>query len=364
MSRIAAPQRPTWAIDDDAPGTRTLLLAVRSDGTPVYAWAGAAAADIDDWIPIEYSSDVWQRVMLESAIQRYGSPVPMRSKTKSVPRSEGLKVTPGVVYTDDDSENSNYILTARRFIARFTVDEDDLSDAESIIDVITSKEMDWAISYSDVFDHACLGVTGAESNAPADLRPFTSVYKSLRTAQTANPNLGYPADSHYVAWDGTIGIAATPDGTSLYEKLSQTFKKVETSKYWSEADTRVIAHPGFRDALRLATDGNGAPIFRESAGVDSSGRPFDTLFNTQIAWSRGARTHATNTDSPTGNDLLFVGNRRALKVGIRNNAQTLFQPARAQDDTDDAAVKFRVRRGFQLAHPRAWAVMERVAAGS
>ncbi|WP_433469403.1 hypothetical protein [Spirillospora sp. CA-128828] len=93
MSRIATPQRPTrsrptWAIDDDTPGTRELLIAIRSDGTPVYAWAGAAAADIDDWIPIEYSSDVWQRVMLESAIQRYGAPVPTQSTTK--PRTRGV----------------------------------------------------------------------------------------------------------------------------------------------------------------------------------------------------------------------------------------------------------------------------------
>ena len=193
------------------------------------------------------------------------APRPRCPPRPSVPRSEGLKVTPGTTYTDDDSEKSNYILTACRFIARFTVDEDDLSDAESIIDGITSKEMDWAISYSDVFDHACLGGIGAESNAPTDLRPLTSVCKNLRTAQTANPNLGYPVDDHYVAWNGSIGIAAVPHGTNLYEKLSQTFKKVETTSTGpkptrASTRTRLPGRPPSRHGW------NGSAIFRESAG--------------------------------------------------------------------------------------------------
>lgn len=109
MSRIAAPQCLTWAIDDDAPAPREL---------------------------------------------------PRREQQLHPHRAPAHR--------------------------RLAVDEDDLSDAESIIDVITPKEMDWAISYSDVFDHVCLGVTGAELTTPTDLRPFTSVYKSLRTTQTAS----------------------------------------------------------------------------------------------------------------------------------------------------------------------------------
>lgn len=331
-----------------------LTIAIREDGTPIYLVEGGAPSNVDDWIPIEYDSDVVQRVMTESAIERYAVRVPMTSKTKSIPRSAGMTVTAGTTYVDDTSLNDDVILTARRFIGRFKIDEDDLADASTRLDVIETKGLDWAISYADVFDHACLAVTGVENGTTV---PFTSVYKSLRTA---NADTGYTADANYLTWDDDLVFTADPTTGalvpgSLYVQLSATFKKVEVSKFWSLTDSLVIAHPGWRDALRMVMDNNGRPIFIQG----TSGTP-DTLFNVPIAWSRGSKAHATNTGNPTGGDLLFFVNRRYLRRGVRSGPETLTDDARAQDDTDDYAIKFRARRGFKLTHESAAAVLERV----
>jgi HK97 family phage major capsid protein len=305
---------------------------------------------INDWIPIEWDSDVIKRVQMDSAVERWGYPVKMASATKRVLRSAGLTVTAGTTYTADASTNDYITLTARRFISQFVVDEDDLADAESIVDVLNTKGMDWAISYADTFDNACLAVSGTENGTTV---PFTSVYKALRTTNSA---VSYTADDNYLSWDDDkIAIASTPDGTSLYEKLSALLKKVETGQFWSLADSLVIAAPGWRDALRLATDAQGRPIFIQ--GV--AGTP-DTLFNIPIQWARGCKVSATMTGAPTGNDVLIFCNRQYMKRGDRTSPESLIDQARAQDSTDDTAAKFRVRRGFGVAHEKAFSLLERL----
>lgn len=345
---------PEWVVteDTDLP-QQPLLIGIREDGHPVYLAAGGVAANVNDWIPIEYDSDVVQRVQMESAVERYAIRVPMSSKTKSIPRSAGITVTAGTTYTDDASVNDDVVLTARRFIARFKIDEDDLADAETRMDVIETKGLDWAISYADVFDNACLATTGAENGTTV---PFTSVYRTLRTTDS---DVSYTADTNYLTWDDDLQATSVTAGAitagSLYPQLSATFRKVETGKYWSLADSLVIAHPGWRDALRLTVDAQGRPIFIQG----TAGTP-DTLFNVPIAWSRGAKSSAVNTGSPEGNDLLFFMNRRYMRRGDRSGPETLTDDARAQDDTDDYAIKFRARRGFKLTHPMASSVLERI----
>lgn len=334
------------------------LLGYRKNGQPIYQIFGGSAVDIDDWIPVEYDSEVIKRVLMDSAVERYGQPFVMNSLTRSVPRSAGLSVNSGSTYTDDASENDRVLLTARKIQAKITIEEDDLNDANSVVNVLAQKGIDWAVSYADFFDNATLGVTGSENGTT---RPYTSVYQTLRTTYTSNPDLGYTADDNRVLWDGSDNQLGT-DGASFYEKLNTAFQKVEGGKYWSQADTIVIAHPNFRSVLRLAIDGNGAPIFKESAHVDPvTGASVDMLFNTPIAWSRGAKTNATATDAPTGRDLLFVVNSRFLLRGDRSGPETKTDMSRAQDSTDDAAVKYRARRGFALGHPKAAAVLERFA---
>lgn len=305
---------------------------------------------INDWIPIEWDSDVIARVHMDSAVERFGRPHPMSSATKRVLRSGGLTVSVGTTYSADASTNDYITLTARRFLSQFVVDEDDLADADSVVDTLRVKGMDWAISYADTFDNACLGVSAAENGTTA---PFTSVYKALRTTNSAT---SYTADDNYLSWDDdNTSYSASSAGASLYEKLSTTFKKVETGKYWSKADELVIAAPGWRDAFRNCVDSQGRPIFIEG----TAGAP-DRLFDAPIAWSRGCKVSGSLSGSPTGNDLLVYGNRQFLKRGDRSQPESLVDQARAQDSTDDTAVKFRVRRGFGVGHEKAFAVLERI----
>lgn len=330
---------------------RTNLLGFRRNGEPIYSLSGGAPTDIiDNWIPIEWDSEVITRVLMDSAIEKYARPHVMKTSTKRILRSGGLTVSAGTTYTADTNANDYITLTARRFLSQFVVDEDDLADADSVVDTIATKGMDWAISYADTFDNACLAVTGAENGTTV---PFTSLYKALRTTNSAT---SYTADANYATWDDdNVSFPASGGGASLYEKLSATLKKVETGKFWSQADQLVIAAPGWRDALRLATDAQGRPIFIQG----TAGTP-DTLFDVPIAWSRGCKTSPTNVGSPGGNDLLFFGNRQYLKRGDRSQPESLVDQARAQDSTDDTAVKFRVRKGFGVGNENAWSALERI----
>lgn len=329
--------------DDIEPGT---IIGYGRYG-PIYAIAGAAGTDIDvdDWIPIEMSSDVIHRVMQASAVEAEAVPTPMNTSTKDVPRSGGVKVAASKHYTDadDDSENDKVTLHARRFISRVTVDEDDLAD--SFPDVARAKAMEWATSYAKVFDHACLGTSGAENGGTV---PFTSLYKSLRTTNSAT---GYTADDNYVAWNRTAPASGG------YDQLSETLGRLEEGDYFELENTRVIAHPTFRKVLRGIKDLNGDPIFVSGQNNPQAGTP-DTLFNVPIRWTHGARVHATNSQTPTGNKLLFVVNRTFLQLGRRSGPETLSAPSRPQDDTDDFSIKFRARRGFVLGHEGAAAVLE------
>jgi len=362
-------RQPEWLVGPDDEFDFNLpagsIIGFQPDGTPLYSHGGGAIANVDDWIPIEYDSEVVQRVLMESAVERFAKRVPMRSKTKSIPRSAGITVSSGTTYTDDASVNDEVTITARRFIARFKIDEDDLADASTRMDVIRTKGLDWAISYADTFDNGCLAVSAASNGGTV---PFTSLYRALRVSNT---DTGYSADANYLLWDDDFPkIASTPDGTSLYEKLSATFEKVERGKYWSPADMIVIAHPGWRDKLRLTMDAQGAPIFQPGTaftgmgafggGLPGNGTP-DLLFNTPIVWSRGSKLSPTvMSGTPTGADLLFYVNTRYIARGDRSGPETLTDDARAQDDTDDYAIKFRTRRGFVVLHEAAHAVLERL----
>jgi HK97 family phage major capsid protein len=309
----------------------------------------SAQTIIDNWIPIEWDDQVIQRVLADSAVERYGHPTRMTTATKRILRSAGLAVSGGSTYTPDASDNDYVTLTARKVNSLFEVDEDDLADVDSVIDTVKTKGNDWAISYADHFDNACLATSGAENGSTV---LYTSVYKALRTSNVAT---GYTADDNYLSWNGTLAISSTPDGTSLYEKLSATFKLVEDGKYWSAADQLVIASPAWRSKLRECLDGQGRPIFIQGTG----GTP-DTLFDVPISWSRGCRVSATNTQSPAGSPLLVYCNRQFLKRGDRSMGEILVDKARAQDTTDNTAVKIRVRKAFAVGHEAAFAVLEDV----
>lgn len=297
---------------------------------------------LDNWIPLEWDSEVIQRVLMNSAVEATAQRHVMHTSTKRVLRSSGLDITDGKQYTTDNSDLDYIVLTAKRFMARVAVDEEDLSDAAMIVDVLGQRGSEWAISYANIFDNACLAVTAAPATTGV---PFTSVYKSIRTTDnTTTPT--YTADANYVAWNGQASAA--------YDKFSETLRLVEVGKYWDPARSLIIAHPSYRDAFRRTKDNNNQPIFVQG----TAGTP-DTLFGVEIFWSRGNRTSPVMSQQPAGNALLiFCGDRSLLKLGVRSGPETRVDVSRAHDDFDDTAVKFRTRRGFQIGHPAAFSVLE------
>lgn len=301
---------------------------------------------LNNWIPIEWDSEIIMRVLKASAIEATAQRHSMATSTKRILRQQGYSVSVGKTYTRDDSDLDYVTLTARRFMGQSVLDEDDVADADMIVDTIAARAADWAVSYATALDNACIGVTATENGTTA---PFTSIYKSLRTTDS---DASYTADDHYVNYAGAASAA--------YDSFSEALSLVEITDYWDENNALIIANPAFRDVLRRTKDNNGTPIFVQGQGADS-GQP-DRLFGVEIFWSRGAKTSPVVTASPGGNPLLvFVGNRDLMKLGVRSGPESRFDVSSAQDSVDEMAVKFRSRRGFKLGHQRAFSVLEKTA---
>ena len=301
------------------------------------------AASISSWIPIEWDENVLARVAQQSAVEAYGRGYAMGSDTKRVLRSLDMTVGTGATYTGDTSTNDYVLLDSVKFTGQFIVDEDDLSDADSVVNTLNVKSRDWATSYAVKFDNSCLGVTGA---ANGTTRPFTSVYAAVRANGATGE--GYTADDNYVS---------SASGGVTYANLSDVIGRVETGLYWNPAQALVIANPAFRGVFRNIKDSNNMPVFVQ--GV--AGTP-DSLFGIPVKWSLGAKTSNLATTAPEGNPLLIVvGNTEALMRGDRLGPEALIDRARAHDSTDETALKLRVRKAFKHAHPKAFAVLEKTA---
>lgn len=321
------------------------LIGYRKNGSPIYLSGGGARNTFEDWIPEEWDSAVIQRVNQMSAIEAVARRHPMATDTKHVPRSAGFgvaAVAKGGTYSEDVSANDDVLLTARKFGSAIRIAEEDLQD--SAADIVATKRTDWATSYGKFIDQACLAVTGTENGGTV---PFTSLYKSLRTT---NSDTSYTADANYVASASASAVT--------YDQLSTVLGLAEDSDYWDDGTALVIAHPSFKRKLREIKDGQSRPIFVAGQGGDS-GTP-DTLFGHRVRWSLGAKTHATATDTPSGNPILAVGNADFLFLGVRSGPES----ATAGSDsgpaflTDEALLKMRSRRGFAVAHEKAWAILE------
>jgi len=277
----------------------------------------------------------------------------MSTDTKHVPRSGGMSwqgaIAKGAAYPEDANTNDEILLTARKLGTVLRVADEDLKDTAQVANIIQTKQLDWARSYAIGLDNAALGVTAAENGGTI---PFTSLYKSLTTTNAAT---GYTANANRIQSLTTVAVN--------YANLSDTFGLVETSNYWDDGSMVVIAHPGFRAKLRGVVNSNGDPIFNESTNGTAGGGqggPVDTVFGMPVKWSLGARTHATSTDTPTGNQLMFIGNRDFLILGDRSPVEYMLAGADSGPAflTDEALLKVRARRGFGVGYEQAWAVLE------
>jgi len=324
------------------------LLAILPDGRPVYAVAGGARDTMEAWIPEEFDSQVIMRVNQISGVEALGSPVPMNSETRSVPRSAGIGVSlvaKGGTYGEDQSVNDAVILSAQKFGMAVRIAEEDIDDA--IADVIATKQKDWATSYGKMFDNSCLAV----SAAPGAGVPFASVYYTLTQSDSAT---GYSANAN---------LTQTGSGGTTYVSLSNSLGNVERGNYFDISEMVCLAHPAYRNILRNIKDTNQRPIFQEStAGFPGGGMAAspDTIFGIPIHWSLGAMTSAVATPTPTGSPLIVWANRNYMIVGRRSGPESVFIDGRngLSALTDESILKMRARRAFAVGHENAFAVHE------
>lgn len=270
----------------------------------------------------------------------------MATDTKHVPRSAGTAFAPvvakGGTYSEATGTNDEVLLTALKFGQVVRIADEDTKDTAGLVNVIATKQGEWARGHAIGFDVACLGVTAI---ANGTTKPFNSLYYSLHTTNAAT---GYTADANII----------TTAGAMTYTDISTVFGLYETSDFYDEANTHVIAHPSFKQKLRDLLDSQNRPIFQEYQV--QGGAPVSTLLGAPISWSLGAREHATATSAPTGNPLLFVGNTNYLIKGVRSGPESMVAGADSGASflTDEHLLKMRIRRGFAVANENAFAAIE------
>lgn len=325
------------------------ILGYRRNGEPIRALGGSARNNFDAWVWEEFGSDVIQKVKQVSAIESYGQRVPMKTATRSTPRSGGVGidiVAKGGTYGEDQSTNDQVILSVQKFGKAVRIAEEDIDD--SLADVVNTKLSDWATAYAKGLDNACLGVTAAKATSGC---AFDSLYYTLTQTDSAT---GYQANTN---------LTKTGSGGTTYDLLSTTVGLVETGDYWDEEQALVLAHPTFKRKLRGIKDLNGRPIFQESSGGFPGGGQASTpdmLFGYPVKWTLGARTSAAPTATPTGNPLLVICSKEFLLLGVRSGPESVFIDGRngLAALTDESILKMRARRAFAVGHENAFSVLE------
>lgn len=302
-------------------------------------------AGYEDWIPEERDGEVLRALTETSWVEAHARKYTMRSDTLAIPRSDGMDVS-GVYkasdYTYDEGDVDNVILIAKKFGKVVGLNEEDLDDSN--LNLLEEKRLDWARAYAVSLDNACLGVTGAADDVD---RPFVSVYRSLHTSDSTT---GYTALANVVT--------SASAGAVSYDDLSEVLGIYETSEYFDESRTMIVAHPSFKGHLRSIKDNEDRPIFVQGQGGDR-GTP-STLFGYNITFSHGAKSSDKMTRRPEGTPLLFVVNTDFVALGVRSGPESQISPANAGIGfiSDQAILKMRSRRGFALTHPDAAALLK------
>ena len=269
------------------------------------------------WIPEEFGSTVLQRVHQVSALEAYAQRIPMQTQTRSTPRSGGVNVgmvAKGGTYSEDTSTNDEAILREQKFGQAIRIAEEDIND--SLADIVSAKQTDWATSYAKTLDNACLAVTAAKGTSGC---AFDSLYYLLTQTDAST---GYTANANI-----TASATGAPAAGAIYTDLSAVAGIYEAGDYFDESATLIMAHPKFKAIFRNVKDTQNRPIFQEgSTGVPGGGQGnvVDTVYGYPVKWTLGARTSAAPTQTPTGNPLLIIGNPMYLLLGIRSGPESVF----------------------------------------
>lgn len=274
------------------------------------------------WIPVQNLTDVLTLDVQESAVEAVARKVNMTSDVATVPRFGANGVDVVAEGEDIPLKSANLdeaLLKAHKWADRFANSSEDREDA--ILDAFAQYASVWTSNFHVSLDNACLGVTGTGG-------PFESVYRAVGS-----------------------GNRTSTGGALTYEDLVEAFGELETNR---RGGLVAIAHPSLKMTLRSLKDSDGNfvvdPDNRLGAGVP-------TIFGHELKFSYGARTSAAHTDTPTGNPLLVVANKRELILGVRLGPEAKVSE-HEQWVSDNIELKMRARRGFVLASADAARVIE------
>lgn len=314
-----------------------------------------ARNDIDGtgWLVEDKDSNVVQAFAHTSAWEKAARPVGMTANVVEIPRIEDMDVDvipKGGAYGEDTSDADVIAIRARKFGKALRIAEEDVED-KKLADYLNLKKVSAASSFAKKFDNAAIGVTAAENGTTV---PFTSLYRTLTTADATT---GYTANANVLT-----GAIADFD----YDALNDLIAIAEGSDYFDDGETRIIAHPFFRRALRGIKDTTGRPIFFTDV---VNGREVPRLLGTEILWSVGAKTSATavtknaaagGAKGAAGNPLLAVVSRPYAVVGNRKPFESVVIPGRdgLSALTDEDILKVRTRKAAGVTMPQAHALFE------
>ncbi len=271
--------------------------------------------------------------MQNSAVLEVAVAKTMGSATMEMPRLLGANIGGGSTLLEDTTDGSKVTMYTYQYNNKVTLDEADTEDA--YVDAINGYNAQFLNKLNVKHDNACLGVTGSRSATATDYRPYTSLIKVLRSADS---DAGYAADAN------------VKSGALTYDNLSDTLGLVEDSDFGDPSQLVVIAHRGLRNNLRKIKDDNGNPIFQSADAVVHS----DSVFGIRIVWSAGAvEAPNFNTSVAGAAKLLFVANRNTLINGKRIEPQARFIPAGINTTALEHTLQHRARRGFVVTVPQA-----------
>jgi hypothetical protein len=303
-----------------------------------------AARNFSSWVPLPIDGEYVGTSGNPSAIMATASVQTMTSNALAVPRLVGADVGGGSALTEDTNDGDTVTMYDYLFNGKHTFDEAQVED--SVADEIKAANAAWQKKFFIAYDNAAIGVTGARSATASDKRPYTSIYKAVRTNDAG---VGYTADANYTA--------AT---SANYTVLSNTLGKLENTEFWSEDETVALIHPGLRDAVRNIMGTDGRPIFVESTNGTAGGgaRVSYSLFGHRAYFTHGAITSTSFARAVTGNKLVVFVNAGSMRRGDRVPPQARFIPAAINPTALEHTVQHRARQGFVLTVPQAASVVE------
>lgn len=319
--------------------------------------------DLENLIPIETSQEVIQRVAKVSVMEAVAPPETMATDTKQVARFGGFSVASvakGAEYGFSTNTQDLVDLIARKIGGAAKVAEEDLVDTITGEGTMRRYEQEAGSSLAKTFDHACIGTTGAMNGTTI---PFQSIYAAITTTQST-PWGTYTASTNRIQVPKLTGGNPTPAATWL-DAVSDFLSLWENSDFYDEGNMFLLASPQIKGIFRKVRNSDSEPLFIDSNRTGAGASLFGV---SDFRMTTGCRTHATMTDTPTGNPLIIIGNRNALKRGLARTSAGMVpgnpgvQWQRAAQGigflSDEAIMKAMMRRAFVVTVPQAVAVLE------